>query len=516
MLPVGMNTDMVQTLGVWSPPRGPTTAVPKVTPLLLSTQVPTIVGTLYYFQVRGQDSDGNTGPEAQVNAIQRAVPPAVPNLQAEVGNAQVTLTWTHLANYNIVSYEFRQDDGAGFGETWSIIRHTVSEGKASGTVTGLSNGTTYRFQVRGTNIIKDEAKYGPDGEFVSATPSGPPAAPSDLTVQVSSSAGTEVKLTWANPSDTNIDKYRYRVNAALSGWEPGTGEGWVDIASSDATTTTYTVTGLTQGFGYELQVRSIDSDRAEGDRAGGHSSVTGTPTTSETPPAKMTNVLHTVTDVSGGSGGKVRFTWDDPGDGSINKYQYRYDYQSNIPSSWYQDWTDITGSSDTTTSYPTSADGTVDIPGSKATVFYQFRAVNTDPEPDLAGVATNVVVERANSSDDTTPPVVAPAKLKISPSGTDPAKSVIVSWDKPREPVTQWQRKESIDGGDYPADWTAFAASDFTETTEGDVTRLNWEKTASSGNASFSFKNAPRRAGKRVRRSRPGLLSWGRPTSPPA
>ena len=43
----------------------------------------------------------------------------------------------------------------------------------------------------------------------------------------------------------------------------------MDIASSDSTTTTYTVAGLTQGTGYEFQVRAIDSDRAEGDRAGG-------------------------------------------------------------------------------------------------------------------------------------------------------------------------------------------------------------------------------------------------------
>ena len=191
----------------------------------------------------------------------------------------------------------------------------------------------------------------------------------------------------------------------------------------------------------------------------------------------MTNVLHTVTGVSGGSGGKVRFTWDDPGDGSINKYQYRYDYDSNTPVSWDQDWTDITGSSATTMSYPTSSDGTVDIPGSKASVFYQFRAVNTTPEPDREGPATNVTVRRANGSPGTPPPVVAPANLKISPSGTDADKSVTISWDEPDDTTNLiWQRAQKLnDATEFVSGWTLIPAADI-ETCPNDDNRLCWER----------------------------------------
>ena len=161
-------------------------------------------------------------------------------------------------------------------------------------------------------------------DFVTATPSGPPAAPRDLTAQVSSSGGTQVKLTWANPNDDNIDEYQYRVrvNVGVSGWEPD----WTFVPKIDpALATTHTVKGLQSGGnGYIFQVRALDTDRIEGDRAGPEASVTGNPTTSVTAPEAMTNVQHTIKDVSGGADGKVTFTWDNPGDASIDKYQYRH------------------------------------------------------------------------------------------------------------------------------------------------------------------------------------------------
>ncbi len=111
------------------------------------------VGETYYFQVGGKDSDGNAGPAwASISGTQRAAPPAVKNLSATSGNAQVTLTWTDQADYAIVNYEYRQssDDGSSW-TAWDGLTHSVNDVTATGTVSGLSNGTTYSFQVRGTN-----------------------------------------------------------------------------------------------------------------------------------------------------------------------------------------------------------------------------------------------------------------------------------------------------------------------------------------------------------------------------
>ena len=61
------------------------------------------VGTTYYFQVRAKNNDGESAPSATASAMQRAAPIAITDLAAAAGNAEVTLTWTHLADYNIVN-----------------------------------------------------------------------------------------------------------------------------------------------------------------------------------------------------------------------------------------------------------------------------------------------------------------------------------------------------------------------------------------------------------------------------
>ena len=82
------------------------------------------VGTIYWFQIRAvndevklnDDSDDTySNPSAIVSAVQRALPPKVENLVATAGNAQVTLTWTHLAAYDITSYIILREGGAGGG-----------------------------------------------------------------------------------------------------------------------------------------------------------------------------------------------------------------------------------------------------------------------------------------------------------------------------------------------------------------------------------------------------------------
>ena len=56
------------------------------------------------------------GPPSEVfnvaMTLQRAAPPAVPNLAAVAGNAKVTLTWDDFdVDYLIVNYQYRQNSG---------------------------------------------------------------------------------------------------------------------------------------------------------------------------------------------------------------------------------------------------------------------------------------------------------------------------------------------------------------------------------------------------------------------
>ena len=89
--------------------------------------------------------------------------------------------------------------------------------------------------------------------------------------------------------------------------------GWTDIANSDSTTTSHTVTGLTNRVEYSLQVRAVD--KVEGAGAGLPSEVRATPLKPR--PAKPTGLSAVPGDT------QVKLSWNDPVEGSppINNYE---------------------------------------------------------------------------------------------------------------------------------------------------------------------------------------------------
>ena len=96
-------------------------------------------------------------------------PTAPTDTRAAVGDTQVTLTWNAPASDGgaaISGYQYRQSETAGdyTAITWTEI--TNSAAATSYTVTDLTNGTTYYFQVRAMNSIGN----GTASNEVSATP----------------------------------------------------------------------------------------------------------------------------------------------------------------------------------------------------------------------------------------------------------------------------------------------------------------------------------------------------------
>ena len=118
-------------------------------------------------------------------------------------------------------------------------------------MTGLTNGVEYTFEIQARD--DDENQTSPASDGVEATPIGsPPSKPKDLEAV---GQHERVVLSWADPGDASIDKYRYHVMVATS-----TLIDWTDILNSNATTTTYTVTGLTNGVEYTFQIQAVDED----------------------------------------------------------------------------------------------------------------------------------------------------------------------------------------------------------------------------------------------------------------
>ena len=108
-------------------------------------------------------------------------PPARPTgLNATAGDQSVTLNWDAAANSAVTSYEYQMRyAGVAWGD-WT----TVDGNSASVTVTGLDNGTEYRFKLRAVNA-GGTSKPAPATApwYVATTPAIPlPAAPTGLTV----------------------------------------------------------------------------------------------------------------------------------------------------------------------------------------------------------------------------------------------------------------------------------------------------------------------------------------------
>ena len=92
---------------------------------------------------------------------------------------------------------------------------------------------------------------------VSFAAHGQPSAPSALFAAPGDASAT---LTWSDPSDSSITGYSVRHATDASAFAGGSPPGWISIPASSATTTSHTVSGLTNGIRHHFQLRATNSD----------------------------------------------------------------------------------------------------------------------------------------------------------------------------------------------------------------------------------------------------------------
>ena len=102
-----------------------------------------------------QDGAANDNEAAVQVIVRHAAPTAPRNFQAQAGDTQVTLSWqapVRSGSTAITGYQYRQNDGAGFG-AWQVIPNSAPGGANddSFTVTGLTNNTAYSFEIQAVN-----------------------------------------------------------------------------------------------------------------------------------------------------------------------------------------------------------------------------------------------------------------------------------------------------------------------------------------------------------------------------
>ncbi|MDE0288445.1 MAG: fibronectin type III domain-containing protein, partial [bacterium] len=165
---------------------------------------------MYDFRVRAVNVRGAGPPSNSVSKAPSGPPGAPTGLSAAAGDGQVTLSWDAPSSDGgslITGYQYSQDSGS-----WtSIPSSRPGQANAGGyTVTGLTNGRTYSFQIRAVNGIGG----GLPSNSASAVPErpqalGPPGAPTGLSAMAGDGL---VTLSWDAPSSDGgslITGYQY-------------------------------------------------------------------------------------------------------------------------------------------------------------------------------------------------------------------------------------------------------------------------------------------------------------------
>jgi titin len=339
-------------------------------------------GTSYTFQVAAVNVAG-TGLFAKASGsgvTPRAVPGTPTNLAGVVGDAQVALTWTAPANNGdeISDYEVKWC----LGSSCTAFAHTASA-ETSITVNNLTNGSAYTFQV----AAKNAAGTGTAAVSGSLTPRTVPGAPTNV---VGTLGNTQINLSWNTPSSNGGSAITdYIVQSCTGGtcttFNDGTG-----------TSTSATVTGLTNGTAYTFQVaaKNIAGDSPY--------STASTSLTPRTVPDAPTGVTATADNTGG-----IDVSWSAPANNGGNAIS-DYTLQSCISTTC----TTVTRSASTETS--TKVAGLV-----KGTAYtFQVAAVN-------AAGSSNYSTRSAAA----TPRAVAGTPTNIA--GTVGNGQVTLSWTAP-------------------------------------------------------------------------------------
>jgi hypothetical protein len=164
------------------------------------------------------------------------------------GNGQVSLSWTAPSSNGgspITDYTIQYSTNGGV--SWNNYVHLPSTA-TSATVTGLTNGTSYVFQVAAVNAAGTGSWSNPVTVILPTVPTAP--------ISLTGTPGNgQVSLSWTAPSGNGGSPITdYSIQYSSTGSAP-----WTTFPHSASTATSATVTGLTNGTSYVFQVAAVNA-----------------------------------------------------------------------------------------------------------------------------------------------------------------------------------------------------------------------------------------------------------------
>jgi parallel beta-helix repeat protein len=304
--------------------------------------------TTYYWQVRAINADGTTYADGGTgwSFTTLSVPPAAfaktnPPDAATAVALHPTLTWE--TSTGAASYEYCYDTTADTTctGTWTSTATTTTVD-----LSGLSNNTTYYWQVRAINA--GDTTYANEGTWWSFTTLIAPPAAFAKTAPANAAAGVALNptLTWDTSDGTTSYEYCYDTTN-----DNACNETWIST-----TTTTAALTRLSHATTYYWQVRAINADGTTYANGGTWWSFT----TLIAPPAAFAKI--SPTNAAAGVTIHPTLTWETSS--GATSYEYCYDTTND---------TTCTG---TWTSTGTNTIAPLTGLNNKTTYYWQVRAVN--------------------------------------------------------------------------------------------------------------------------------------------
>jgi titin len=316
----------------------------------------------YVFRVKGKNTAG-LGPASNEITVtpstsSQQVPGAPTNLSGTAGDSQVSLTWTAGVGETATDYQVEYKENESLA--WLIYDDGVST-NTNTVASGLTNGTSYNFRVKG----KNSAGTSSASNEVTVTPTKQLGAPINLT---GIAGDGRVTLSWTAPESADITDYQVE-------YKTSTTDTWSVFNDGVSVNTTAVVTGLTNGTSYDFRVAGIDTAGLGIFSA----AITLTPSNVDnSTPGAPTNLTGTAGD------GRVSLTWTASVGATIVDYQVSYKINNQTTWSVFDDGV----STNTTTTVTGLTNGTS----------YDFRVAGINTNGLGAVSETITVTPRSESS----------------------------------------------------------------------------------------------------------------------
>lgn len=350
--------------------------------------------TAYNFQVVAVNSNGNSSA-AVLNGIQTASAPPLPTnfVATTITTTSIALSWSPSSGASTYTVNYAVSGSSNWTTASSTITNTNT------TITGLTSGTIYNFQLIASNTSGSSNPVSLNGVQTGAPPDSP------TNIVVSSVTGSSIGLSWSPVSGAASYSVSYQLSSDST---------WTFFGN--AAGTSVVVVGLKATTIYNFQI--IATNTYGSSTPGVINTIQTGSASSGSPPNPPTNLLVTQTGAT-----SITLAWDSMSGAT----SYNISYQTLGAVAW--------------TAYQSTSATTLAVKGLTLNTTYNFQVSASN----LAGVSNASILNNIQT-------IAPPAGVTGLSSGSITTTSVALSWNAGSDAVNYTVNYQTTSA----TTWTAF------------------------------------------------------------